>query len=112
MFIQNRLIAYHRKSVKHRRLSWEEKDKQKRRGDWLTGRPPDPLGTEEKELQRMSFPVLAIPVSFFKRFRKPKLKEKPKKQIKTYNHLAATFLIKDSEGIEKPLDVKITLKLE
>jgi hypothetical protein len=40
------------------------------------------------------------------------LKEKPKMQIKTFNHLAATFLIKDSEGIEKPLDVTITFKLE
>ena len=112
MFIQNRLIAFHKKSVKYRKLSWEEKDKQKRRGDWLTGRPPDPLGTEEKELQRMSFPVLSIPVSFFKRSIKPIVKEKPKKQIKTYNHLAATFLIKDSEGIEKPLDVAIILKLK
>ena len=112
MFIQNRLIAFHKKSVKHRRLSLEEKDRQKRRGDRLTGRPPDPLGTEEKELQRASFPVLAIPVSLFKRKIIPILKEKPKKQIKTFNHLAATFLIKDSEGTEKPLDVAITLKLE
>ncbi len=112
MFIQNRLIAIHKKSVKHHRLSWEEKDRQKIRGDILTGRPPDPLGTEEKELQRVSFPVLSIPVSFFKRLIKPKLKEEPKKQIKTFNHLAATFLIKDSEGIEKPLDVTITFKLE
>ncbi len=112
MFIQNRLIAFHKKSVKHRRLSWEENDRQKRRGDILTGRPPDPLGTGEKELQRASFPVLAIPVSFFKRLIKPKLKKKPKKQIKTFNHLASTFLIKDSEGTEKPLDVTVTLKLE
>jgi hypothetical protein len=112
MFIQNRLIAIHKKSVKYHRLSWEEKDRQKIRGDRLTGRPPDPLGTEEKELQRVSFPVLSIPVSFFKRLIKPKLKEEPKKQIETFNHLAATFLIKDSEGIEKPLDVTITFKFE
>jgi len=112
MFIQNRLIALHKKSVKHHGLSWEEKDRQKRRGDILTGRPPDPLGTEEKELQRASFPLLSIPLPFFKRSIKPKLKENPEKQIKTFNHLATTFLIKDSEGIEKPLDVTITFTLE
>jgi hypothetical protein len=106
------LIAFHKKSVKFRKFSREEKEKQKRRGDWLTGRPPDPLGTEEKDLQRFSFPLLSIPVPFLKRSIKPILKEKPKMQIKTFNHLAATFLIKDSEGIEKPLDVTITFKLE
>ena len=112
MFIRNRLIAFHKKSVKHHQISWGEKDRQKRKGDILTGRPPDPLGMEEKELQRASFPVLAIPVFLYKRFIKPRLKGKPKKRIKTFNHLSATFLIKDSEGMEQPLDVTITFKLD
>ncbi len=111
MFIENRLVAYHKKSVKVRRLSPMETDKMMRRADRLTGRPPNPLDIEEKSLQRASIPVLAIPVLAYKYLIKPKLKKK-KKIIKTFTHLEATFLTIDEDDIENPLDVEITMRVK
>lgn len=110
MFIENRLVAYHKKSVKIRSLSFMETDKMMRNADRLTGRPPNPLDIEEKSLQRASIPVLAIPMLAYKHFVKPKLKKK-KKVIKTFTHLEATFLKKDQDDIENPLDVEITMRV-
>jgi len=107
MFIENRLVAYHKKTVKVRRLSRMETDKMMRNADRLTGRPPNPLDMEEKSLQRASIPVLAIPMLAYKHLIKPKLKKK--KVIKTFTHLEATFLKKDQDDIENPLDVEITM---
>lgn len=111
MFVENRLVAYHKKSVKVRRMSYEDTDKMMRNADRLTGRPPNPLDIEEKSLQRASFPVLAIPMLAYKHLIKPKLKKKKKKIIKTFTHLEATFLKKDQDDIENPLDVEITMSV-
>jgi len=108
MFIENRLVAYHKKTVKVRRLSPMETDRMMRNADRLTGRPPNPLDMEEKSLQRASIPVLAIPMLAYKHLIKPKLKKK-KKIVKTYTHLEATFLKKNQDDIENPLDVEITM---
>ena len=50
MFIENRLVAYHKKTVKVRRLSRMETDRMMRNADRMTGRPPNPLDIEEKPL--------------------------------------------------------------
>jgi hypothetical protein len=112
MFIENRLIAYHKKTVKVRRFSFAESDRMKRMGDALTGRPPNPLDIGEKSLERVSVPVLAIPVLAYKHLVKPKLKKKKEKAIKTFTRLGGTFLKKNNEGIEIPLDVEISLQVD
>ncbi|MCP5102338.1 MAG: hypothetical protein GY950_03115 [bacterium] len=112
MFIENRLIAYHKKSVTQHRLTVEDNHKLRRMGDRLVGRPPDPLNREEKALQRASLPVLAIPMLAYKHLIKPKLKKKPKKVILTFDNLSATFLRKDRENVERPLEVEIIFKQE
>jgi hypothetical protein len=110
MFIENRLIAFHKKTVKRHRLSRAQMDRNLRLGDRLVGRPPDPLDIEGKQFERASIPILAIPVMAYK-YLKPKLKKKKKKVVKTFDSLSVTYLI-EVNGVEKPLDASITLRLE
>jgi hypothetical protein len=79
-------------------------------GDRLTGRPPDPLDIEGKSFERASLPILALPLMAYK-YLKPKLKKKKKKIVKTFNNMSVTYLI-EVDGVEKPLDASITLRLE
>ncbi|MCP4216639.1 MAG: hypothetical protein GY765_18450 [bacterium] len=112
MFIENRMIAYHKKTLRRpRRLSYNDTAKNRMKLDRLGRRPPDPFDiTGTKKYQRLSLPVLTLPLLAYKHLVKPNLKKKTQKPvIDTCNKLEGTFLLKDAEDVDKPLDLTVTL---
>ncbi len=108
VFVSNQLLAYHKKTVRYRQLSFQDKTRQAMHLDHLSRRAPDPHNMLGEKYQRASIPVLALPFMAYKLIKKAKEKSKPKK-VKTYGRLSGTYLVRENGRDNVPLDVAIVL---
>lgn len=110
VFIENKMLAYHKKTVKHRQLNTIELSRRNTKLDRMGNHAPDPLDPMGKKYERASIPVLALPFLAYKHLLKPKLEKKKVRIPKLYKHLAKTFLVRENKT-DKPLDVEISVEI-
>lgn len=116
LFISSRALAYHKKSVRYRPLVNMERVK---KGDveLYARRPEDPVQFMDQHQPQTGVPVLPLAFLAYKHLVRPAFKKKGKTggvrevKIETFDRVTGTFLVKDSKGIEKPIDVVVMIKV-
>jgi hypothetical protein len=114
LFISSRALAYHKKSVRYRPLVNMERI---RKGDveLFARRPEDPVQFMDQHQPQTGVPVLPLAFLAYKHLVKPAFKKKGKpgdvRKVETFDRVTGTFLVKDSKGIEKPIDVVVVIEI-
>jgi TonB family protein len=114
LFVQNRLVAFHKKSIQFRSIMPQDLSRKERQMDFMGRRPDDPLQFMGEQHPQAVVPIIPMAVLAYKYLLKPAIKKKieEKVQVKpdTFDRVSGTFLVKDPEGVESPLDVTIIIK--
>ncbi|MCX6584176.1 MAG: TonB C-terminal domain-containing protein [Candidatus Aminicenantes bacterium] len=115
LFVQNRLVAFHKKSIQFRSLLPQDKSRKERRLDVMGRRADDPLQFMGEQRPQAVVPIIPMAVLAYKYLLKPALKKKVEEIVKVkpalFDRLSGTFLVKDAGGVESPLDVTVTIQL-
>lgn len=111
IFIENQLLAYHKKSVRREELSVINQSRKEFELERSGRRPPDPHNMNGEKYRQASLPVLLLPMLAYKHLVKPGIEKKPTLTPKVYPQLAKTCLIINSAGQKKPVEIKITVRL-
>lgn len=115
LFVQNRLVAFHKKSIQFQSLLPQDKSRKERQLDVMGRRADDPLQFMGEQHPQAVVPIIPMAVLAYKYLLKPALKKKIEETVKVkpeiFDRLSGTFLVKDAEGVESPLDVAVTIKL-
>ncbi len=115
LFVQNRLVAFHKKSIQFRSLLPQEKSRKERQLDVMGRRADGPLQFMGEQHPQAVVPIIPMAVLAYKYLLKPALKKKVEETVKVkpeiFDRLSGTFLVKDAEGVESPLDVVVKIKL-
>lgn len=114
LFVQNRLVAFHKKSIQFRSILPQDLSRKERQMDIMGRRPDNPLQFMGEQHPQAVVPIIPMAVLAYKYLLKPALKKKVEETVKvkpdTFDRLSGTFLVKDAEGVESPLDVTVALK--
>lgn len=114
LFVQNRLVAFHKKSIRFRSLLPQEQSRRERQMQVMGRGADDPLQFMGEQHPQAVVPIIPMAVLAYKYLLKPALKKKVEEMVKvkpdTFDRVSGTFLVKDAEGVESPLDVMIIIK--
>ena len=115
LFVQNRLIAFHKKSVQYRNLFPQDRSRKEQELNYMGRRPDNPLQFIGEHHPQATMPILPMALMagkfLLKKAHDKKKEEAAKMKLNIVDRLSGTFLIKDSDGVDKPLDVMVAFQL-